>query len=231
MLNGYMAEVQPQEARIASLQQEAGSLLHSPRQPLDGGSRLTPSEEQLTPQEIKQRFTFDVNGEKTSLPDYLKGHLPQLLDEKEAGTLGIDTAKPITPDDQLKIVKHLLKKLEENPQEIAKIKRQFTELSKHKQVGAPQIIASLQVIGIEALQQQYTQTQGENKSSPSSPDTTFGEGSRRKVYTRMGGVWDEVTLKGDAMKAFEKTSEGTPRLNTTVEMDLRLAQSLFNAAL
>lgn len=230
LLNGYMDEQGPSGSEHLVLQQEINSLVQPPTPTFEGGVHLKPSGKELTIQEIKDKLPVEAGGEKTNAPDYIKGQLAQLLTPDEATILGIDPSHPLTGEQQVKAIKHLLRSLGNNPNRIQAIKDALPDLK--ATYNFPEIAASLQAIGIEALQQQFLkETQEKSKVSYAPSDDALGQASRRKVYSEMGGFGEEVTLEGEAMKVFGKTPEETARLKRTVEMDLRLAQSLFNAAL
>lgn len=220
-----MSEVNPTETINAALQQKIALFTRSHLPELEGGARLKTGKKELTTQEIKEKLPVDVEGKETTAPDYIKTQLPNLLTPAEAEALGIDPSEPFTNEQTERAARHLLQNLEVNPQRLQSIKDALPGLK--AAYNLPEVIASLQVIGIEAVQQQYQKTYSSHRPT----DATLGKGSRHRVYTLMGGFGDEVTLEGDSMKMVSKTEEGAPRFYKTATMDLQLAQSLFNAAL
>lgn len=193
------------------------------------GHFLRKSGKELSVEDVKNKIRLEIKGETISFPDFLKANLPSYFSPAELTTLGIDPAKPLSSAKQVKAVESLLEKIKKDPRVLNEIKNKIGQDINTTHINLPVLIASLQTVGIESIQQQYlaeytpTGVKGERTAS----DKTFGEGSRRKLYTIMGGFGDEVTLEGEAMDAFAKEKI----LEPTVEMDLRLAQALFNAAI
>ena len=227
------------ETQNAALQGEVQKLLKPPTPfTTEGDFTYRLCQETKTSEQIREEQKFlQEDGTDTNTPDFLRENLTQLLTAEEMKSLGINLGKRIPAEKQFQMVQLLINDIYANPTRVDKIKAILDILPPTDDV--PAIVAALQVAGIKVAQAQYkalnTTTSEYRVGKDSGFDTTFGDdkskSSRRQVYTEIGGFGSKINLKGEPMSVFTiKTPEGNFTIEPTAEMDLRLAQSLFNAA-